>query len=147
MLSITTRFALAVAVASFGLASVAVAQGADLEARKIDPIANPNVRFSTVGPYGSGPLLRLSLLLSEVYYSVAVEELYEDPLKEGAPSVEAAYLLPGRSIAVLLEESKLTQLQFVRWRSPVEVELTNGDLRFLLRRTGPGQFEVRRLDR
>ncbi len=114
--------------------------------RAIEPIVNPKVRYVSTGPSGAGPLLRLTILLSEVYYSVVVEEIFEDPLKEGEPSIESAHLLTGAALGGPLGFSKLTQLGFVRWHSPAEAELANGDMRFILTRTGRGAFSIRRIE-
>lgn len=126
------------------LFSPSLAFSGALSGEAVVAVASGEIRSMTTGPAAGDIALRLSLVLSEVYFSVIIEEIYRDPAKEGEPSVESAHILTGRELSQQIGTTKLTELHFVRWVSASEAKLRNGDVQFIIERLSRGKYDVRR---
>ena len=117
---------------------------------KIDdksPVTIPlDVNTVSTGPRDGGTrALRVSLLVSEIYYSIVVEKIAYG-LTEGDPDVIAAsYYLDGDTIAPKIGLDRFTNLHFLRWISWNEFELQEYKQRFRIRYNQDGSFLIRKV--
>lgn len=119
------------------------ASAGSLQATKQAPVSIPlEVDSVSTGPRQAGKALRVTLLVYEVYYRIAVEEISYG-LTEGDPNVVVgSYFLNGFDVAPHIGQQKLTWLRSVRWHGWNDFELQEQDLRFRVRYRGAGRFEI-----
>ena len=100
------------------------------------------ISFVASGPTANSRGLRVAFhRASAVYQSVFVEELAYSK-DSGVPRVVSTYLLSGFRIAALVGETRLTNLEFHRWLSPMAFELLIPGKRLVVRYISDGAFDV-----
>ena len=110
------------------------------------PVSIPlTVNTVTTGPRDGGTrALRVSLLVSEIYYSIIVEKITYG-MTEGDPDVIAAsYLMDGFETAPKIGIARFTNLHFLRWIAWNEFELKEYEQRFRIRYNQDGSFFIKK---
>jgi hypothetical protein len=115
-----------------------------LEPKEKSPISiSLEVDFLTTGPRDSGTrALRVIFLVSEVYYSLAIEDVAYGLTEGDADTISHSYYLNGIDIASAAGQSSLTALNFRRWIKWNEFELEDNGTVFRIRYTPARKFEV-----
>jgi hypothetical protein len=129
------------------LSSSAYAETQIFKPNKTSPVRVPSeVDMVSTGPLISGELgLRVILLVYEIYYSIAVEEIFYGQT-EGEPNeIKYSYFLNGFDVAPLLGRQRFTALKFVQWKTWNQFELEDNDLKFSVRYTPERTFEFKKL--
>lgn len=103
------------------------------------------LRVDTVstGPRDFGERgLRVILSVSEIYYSIAVEEISYG-LTEGDPDIIThSFFLSGFDVAPSIGLRRFTALKFQKWIAWNEFELQENELQFRVRYTPERNFEL-----
>ncbi len=121
------------------------AASAVLEPKEKSPVSIPlEVIFITTGPRDSGVrALRVIFLVSEVYYSLAIEDVAYGFIEGDDDKITNSYFLDGDNIASIAKRSSLTATNFRRWINWNEFELEDNGTVFRLRYTTERKFEVK----
>ena len=136
-------------------------KGETIIPRKLEkPVAKPNVVFISPGPkraeklpdtpkladWYTGRFYRVSFSVSEIYYSILVEQITFSGPTGGRRKVTDAFFLNGFKVGekLGLRLARLTNLKFVKWLAWDTFLLREGKVEFMIKALPDGKFKVGR---
>jgi hypothetical protein len=144
------------------LANISFGQIANLTAEKLEKaMGDVNCVYMTRGPLEYPEVddsqteadecyakaLRVSFLVYEVYYSIAVEEMEYKDVECMDIKVLSSYFLSGFELGDSLSLGSLTWVQFIEWRTWDSFVISEQYDKILLSYKGNGNFEVELLEK